>query len=69
VNEHLSIHNVRVRTPSKMLSLPWDSTEDFVARALTAYPTVHPVVEQFRARGVSRPNRIGRCERPNLVLL
>jgi hypothetical protein len=52
--EH-SIHNVRVRTPSKTVSLPWESAQDFVGRALAAYPTVHPVVEQFRARGVSRP--------------
>ena len=33
----------------------WESTQDFVERALAAYPTVHPVVEQFRAVGVSRP--------------
>ena len=38
-----------------MVSLPWESTQDFVERALAAYPTVHPVVEQFRAVGVSRP--------------
>jgi hypothetical protein len=55
MSEHPSIHNVRVRTPSKMVSLPWESAQDFVGRALAAYPTVHPVVEQFRARGVSRP--------------
>jgi hypothetical protein len=50
-----SIHNVRVRTRSKIVSLPWESAQDFVGRALAAYPTVHPVVEQFRAGGVSRP--------------
>jgi hypothetical protein len=50
-----SIHYVRVRAPSQMVSLPWESAQDFVGRALAAYPTVHPVVEQFRARGVSRP--------------
>jgi hypothetical protein len=38
-----------------MVSLPWESAQDFVARAIAAYPTVHPVVEQFRAVGVSRP--------------
>jgi hypothetical protein len=54
VSEH-SIHHFRVRTPSQMVSLPWESAQDFVARALAAYPTVHPVVDQFRARGVSRP--------------
>jgi hypothetical protein len=54
VAEH-SIHYVRVHTPSQMVSLPWRSAQDFVGRALAAYPTVHPVVEQFRARGVSRP--------------
>lgn len=50
-----SIHNVRVRTRSKMVSLPWESAQDFVARAIAAYPTTHPLVEQFRAVGVSRP--------------
>jgi hypothetical protein len=35
--------------------MPWESAQDFAGRALAAYPTVHPVVEQFRARGVSRP--------------
>ena len=44
-----------MRTPSRTVSLPWESVQDFVARALAAYPSVHPVVEQFRARGVSRP--------------
>ena len=51
--EH-SIHNVRVRTPSRMVSLPWESAQDLLTQALAAYPTVHPVVEQFRAAGVSR---------------
>jgi hypothetical protein len=49
-----SIHNVRVQTPSRMVSLAWESAQDFVAHCIAAYPTVHPVVEQFRARGVSR---------------
>jgi hypothetical protein len=53
VAEH-SIHNMRVRTPSRIVSLPWESAQDFVARALAAYPTVHPVVERFRAVGVSQ---------------
>jgi hypothetical protein len=35
--------------------MPWESAQDFAGRALAAYPTVHPVVEQVRARGVSRP--------------
>jgi hypothetical protein len=52
--EH-GIHTVRVQTPSRMVTLPWDGAQEFVARCLAAYPTVHPVVEQFRARGVSRP--------------
>jgi hypothetical protein len=55
MSEHASIHSVRVRTPSRTVSLPWQSAQDFVARALAAYPTVHPIVEQFRARGISRP--------------
>ena len=38
-----------------MVAMPWESAQDFVGRALAAYPTVHPVVEQFRAMGVSRP--------------
>jgi hypothetical protein len=50
-----SIQNVRVRTPSKMVSMPWESAQRFLARALAAYPTAHPVVERFRAVGVSRP--------------
>jgi hypothetical protein len=37
------------------VSVPWDSAQDFVARCVAAYPTTHPVVQQFRARGVSRP--------------
>jgi len=55
VAEHRSIHNVRVQTPSRLVSLPWESAQDFVGRALAAYPTVHPLVEQFRAVGVSQP--------------
>ncbi len=54
MNEH-SIHHVRVRTPSRTVTLPWQSAQDFVARALAGYPTVHRVVEQFRAVGTSRP--------------
>jgi hypothetical protein len=55
MSEHPSIHSVRVQMPSRTVSLPWDSAQDFVARCIAAYPTTHPVVEQFRARGVSRP--------------
>jgi len=35
--------------------MPWESAQDLIGRALAAYPTVHPIVEQFRAVGVSRP--------------
>jgi hypothetical protein len=52
---HHSIHYVRVQTPSRLLSFPWDSAQEFLARCIAAYPTVHPLVEQFRAVGVSRP--------------
>lgn len=38
-----------------MVSLPWESVQDFLARAIAAYPTTHRVVDQFRAAGVSRP--------------
>lgn len=38
-----------------MVTLPWESAQAFQAQCLAAYPTVHPVVEQFRAVGVSRP--------------
>jgi hypothetical protein len=38
-----------------MVSLPWEPAQDFVARAIAAHPTTHPLVEQFRAVGVSRP--------------
>jgi hypothetical protein len=37
------------------VTLPSDSAQDFVARALAAYPTVHSLVERFRAVGTSRP--------------
>ena len=52
---HHSIHSVRVQTPSRLLSVPWESAQEFLARCIAAYPTVHPLVEQFRAVGVSRP--------------
>jgi hypothetical protein len=52
---HHSIHHVRVQTPSRLLSLPWESAQEFLARCIAAYPEVHPLVEQFRAVGVSRP--------------
>jgi hypothetical protein len=44
-----------VRTPSRLLSFPWESAREFLARCIAAYPTVHPLVTQFRAVGVSRP--------------
>jgi len=50
-----SINNIRVQTPSLLLSLPWESVQEFLARCIVAYPTVHRLVEQFRAVGVSRP--------------
>ena len=49
-----SIHRVQVRTPSQTVTIPWDSAQDLVARCIAAYPTVHPVVERFRAVGTSR---------------
>jgi hypothetical protein len=52
---HHSIHYVRVQTPSRLLSFPWESAQEFLARCIAAYPTVHPLVTQFRAVGVSRP--------------
>lgn len=55
MSEHPSIHKVRVRTRSKTVSLQWKSVQGLVARCIGAYPTTHAVVEQFRARGVSRP--------------
>ena len=55
VDEERSIRRVRVRTTSRTVTLPWQSAQDFVARALAAYPAVHQVVEQFRAVGTSRP--------------
>lgn len=55
MDEERSIHRVRVRTPSRVVTIPWESAQDFQARALAAYPTVDPVVERFRAVGTSRP--------------
>jgi hypothetical protein len=55
VSIHHSIHYVRVQTPSRLLAFPWESAQQFLERCITAYPTVHPLVEQFRAVGVSRP--------------
>src|SRR5207245_2926739 len=55
VEEERSIHRVRVQMPSRMVTLPWESAQDFVARCIAAYPTVHPVVDHFRAVGTSRP--------------
>jgi hypothetical protein len=55
VDEERSIHRVRVQTPSQTVTLPWESAQDFVARCIAAYPTVHPLVDRFRAVGTSRP--------------
>jgi hypothetical protein len=55
VDEERSIRRVGVRTTSRTVTLPWQSAQDFVARALAAYPTVHPVVDHFRAVGTARP--------------
>jgi hypothetical protein len=52
---HHSIHYVRVQTPSRLLSFPWESAQEFLARCIATYPTVHRLVAQFRAVGVSRP--------------
>jgi hypothetical protein len=55
MSEHPSIHNVRVATRSKLVSMPWESAQAFLARAVAAYPTTHRLVGQFWAVGVSRP--------------
>jgi hypothetical protein len=52
---HHSIHYVRVQTPTRLVALPWASAQAYLAHCIAAYPTVHPLVEQFRAAGVSRP--------------
>jgi hypothetical protein len=39
----------------RLLSLPWESAQEFLTRCIAAYPTVHPLVARFRAVGVSRP--------------
>lgn len=52
---HHSIHYVRVQTPTRLLSFPWESAQEFLGRCIAAYPSVHPLVDQFRAVGVSRP--------------
>jgi hypothetical protein len=52
---HHSIHYVRVQTPSRLLASPWESAQEFLERCIAAYPTVHPLVTQFRTVGVSRP--------------
>jgi hypothetical protein len=46
---------VGVQIPSRLLAFPWESAQEFLARCLTAYPTVHPLVQQFWTVGVSRP--------------
>jgi len=33
---HHSIHYVRVQTPSRLLSFPWESAQEFLARCLAA---------------------------------
>jgi len=55
VSLHHSIHSVRVQTPLRLLAFPWESAQEFLVRCIAAHPTVHPLVEQFRAVGVSRP--------------
>ena len=52
---HHSIHYVRAQTSSRLVALPWESAQAFLAHCIDAYPTVHPVVERFRAVGVSCP--------------
>jgi hypothetical protein len=37
------------------LSFRCECAQEFLARCIAAYPTVHPLVEQFRAVGVSKP--------------
>jgi hypothetical protein len=55
MDEERSIQRVRILMPSRTVTLPWQSAQDFVVRALAAYPAVHQVVEQFHAVGTSRP--------------
>jgi hypothetical protein len=55
VNEGRSINRVLIQTPSRIVSMPWDSAQALQAHLIAAYPTVHPVVDRFRAVGVSRP--------------
>jgi YD repeat-containing protein len=49
-----STNRVQVRTPSQTVTLSWDAAQQLVARMLAAYPTTHPVVDQFRAVRGSR---------------
>ncbi len=55
MEEERSIHRVRVETPSRTVTLPWQSAQDLQSRALAAYPTPHPVLERLRAVDTSRP--------------
>jgi hypothetical protein len=67
VAEHSIHNNVRVRTPSRMVLLPWQSAQDLLARALAASPSVHPGVERFRTVGVFAGRGVARPERQNLL--
>jgi hypothetical protein len=55
MDEERAINRVQVRTPSQIVTLPWESAQEFQARCIAAYPTMHSLVEKFRAVGVSRP--------------
>jgi len=52
------MQRVRVLTSSRTVTLPWQSVQDFVGRALATYPTVHQVVEHVRAVRTSRPTEL-----------
>jgi hypothetical protein len=34
---HHSIHYVRVQTPTRLLSFPWESAQEFLGRCIAAY--------------------------------
>jgi hypothetical protein len=53
--EERSIHRVRVRTLSQIVTMPWQSAQDFIGHALAAYPTTHRVVEQQQEQASESP--------------
>jgi hypothetical protein len=51
--ERRSIDTVRVRTPSRMVALPWDSAQAFLARCRTGQDDVPQIVRRFQAVGTA----------------